>query len=43
MGALRVPVLGISFDGDRYTPHATLDHLVASWPRRPSRANAIGR
>ena len=27
--ALRVPVLAISFDDDRYTPHATLDHLVA--------------
>jgi len=29
---LALPVLAISFDGDRYTPHATLDHLVAKLP-----------
>jgi predicted alpha/beta hydrolase len=29
---LRLPVLAISFDGDRYTPHTTLDHLVDKLP-----------
>jgi predicted alpha/beta hydrolase len=29
------PVLAISFDGDRYTPHDTLDHLLAKVPAAP--------
>jgi predicted alpha/beta hydrolase len=32
---VKTPVLAISFDGDRFTPHGTLDHLLAKVPAAP--------